>query len=51
MASALSSCKNCSSRCDEVRRIDGDGDRDDDDDALLSASSPRGGGSLKVPEP
>jgi hypothetical protein len=28
MASALSSCENCSSRCDDVRRIAGDLDRD-----------------------
>ncbi|KAB8083382.1 hypothetical protein EE612_005549, partial [Oryza sativa] len=40
MASALSSCENCSSRCDELLRIDGDLDRDDDDDGP-PVSSPR----------
>ncbi|GJN17760.1 hypothetical protein PR202_gb04856 [Eleusine coracana subsp. coracana] len=39
MASALSSCENCSSRCDEVRLIDGDRDRDEDDGGSPRAAS------------
>ena len=38
MASALSSWENCSSRCDDVRRIAGD--RDDAEDAAPPGGSP-----------
>ncbi|KAF0902570.1 hypothetical protein E2562_018066 [Oryza meyeriana var. granulata] len=41
MASALSSCENCSSRCDDIRRITGDLDRD----ATLPGGSARLGGA------
>ena len=50
MASALSSCENCSSRCDEVRLIDGDREREDDDAPPPPAWSPRApSGSLDAP--
>ena len=41
MASGVSSCENCSSRCDEVSLIDGDRERDDDDAPPPPAWSPR----------
>uniref|UniRef100_A0A804NDX6 Uncharacterized protein n=1 Tax=Zea mays TaxID=4577 RepID=A0A804NDX6_MAIZE len=49
MASALSSCENCRSRCDEVRLIDGDKDRDDDD--APPAWSPRAPSGSAVAPP